>query len=281
MRAARYFPVEPGPLRVKAGLFRFGHDFGNGADDARFFQVDAERDAYLAAKRAVPVERHQLDDSVGARRAVAAGLDFIAATWAHEHPSLACPVIVNEPARARALRLAFTLQEDFAIIRRGDEGVGDAVALFVCFPSGWRPERLLRAAFSSIHGPVPGFSDDKLGRSMVATMIERGPFVRFVWTLCGDAVFDHHPDSWPQGQRIRLEDAQALFFRVERQVTIPLPAVDAAVFLIRTSITPTHALGRDERSRLAQALSAMSDEIAAYKGLLAGKAHALRLLGAP
>ena len=55
---ARYFPVKDGPLRMEAGLLRHGTDFGNGAVDELFFQVDSELERYLAAKRAVPATRH-------------------------------------------------------------------------------------------------------------------------------------------------------------------------------------------------------------------------------
>jgi hypothetical protein len=48
-----YFPVKPGPLRMQAGLFRFGTDFGNGAADPRFLPRDASSAHYLAEKARV------------------------------------------------------------------------------------------------------------------------------------------------------------------------------------------------------------------------------------
>src|ERR1041384_7097475 len=47
------FPVKPEPLRVQAGLHRFGTDFGNGDADRQFFQRDATSPAYLAEKARV------------------------------------------------------------------------------------------------------------------------------------------------------------------------------------------------------------------------------------
>ena len=50
---ARYFPVSPKPLRMQAGLLRFGLDLGNGESDQHYFQLDDEQPRYLAAKRAL------------------------------------------------------------------------------------------------------------------------------------------------------------------------------------------------------------------------------------
>jgi hypothetical protein len=48
-----YFPVQPEPLRMQPGLFRFGTDFGNGDADQRFFPRDATLPHYLAEKARV------------------------------------------------------------------------------------------------------------------------------------------------------------------------------------------------------------------------------------
>ena len=57
-RPARYFPVRRAPLRIEAGLRRFGTDFGNGEADRLYFQRDREVARYLAAKAATPPGRH-------------------------------------------------------------------------------------------------------------------------------------------------------------------------------------------------------------------------------
>src|SRR4030095_6032948 len=87
-------------------------------------------------------------------------------------------------------------------------------------------------------------------RSLVASMIERGPYVRFVWTLKPDDVLDHHPDRGPH--RAWSPDGDG-FLRVERQITQPFPDVGAALFLIRTYIYPFASLSAAERQGGARA----------------------------
>src|SRR5690606_26993933 len=118
------------------------------------------------------------------------------------------------PGRARQNSdfdaLARELQEDFAILRRAPpaaseldaggeaarEAKGDrAIGVSVCLPSGWRPESTYGASFAAIHAPVPDFADDqRAAASMVDSMIERGPYLRFVWTVAADDELDHHPE---------------------------------------------------------------------------------------
>jgi hypothetical protein len=148
----------------------------------------------------------------------------------------------------------------------------------VSFPSGWRPENIRGASFAGIHGPVPDFAKlDAAARSMVGAMVERGPYVRFVWTITADDRLDHHPDGSPRGAWRR--DGPG-WLRVERQVTVPFAAVGAALFLIRTYLYPFLSLSGAERTTLARALEAMPEAIAAYKGIAAFRATAIAALEA-
>ncbi|HEX5661660.1 MAG TPA: heme-dependent oxidative N-demethylase subunit alpha family protein [Polyangiales bacterium] len=266
MRQASYFPIQSTPLKMVAGLRAFGVDLGQGAQDRRYFQRDGERARYLAAKRAVAPERHWLagddDEAVHAR---AAALAWLRETLAREDPEALAEADRDRVARDPFDAIARAVQEDFAVLCAGEQHDGRTVALDVRFPSGWRPERLAQASFHAIHVPVPGFADNTLAaRSMVRAMIERGPYVRFVWTLCRDDVLDHHPEranagSWDQVER--------LFLRVERQITVSLPEARTSVFLIRTYLYPYEQLDAGQRATLREALRVMPDDVRAYKGL--------------
>lgn len=263
---ARYFPISPRPLKMVAGLSRFGTDFGQGERDRRFFQVDEERADYLIQKRRAPPERHVLvGTDAAAATARTAALGWMNATLAREAPQVLEECARDAEARDEFDALARALQEDFSVVSAGDDFAGRAVVLDVRFPSGWRPERLVDASFQFIHEPVPGFPGDaNAAKSMVRTMIERGPFVRFVWTLSPDTQLDHHPDAVG---RASWQDPTGVFLRVERQVTIPLPEADASVFLIRTYQHDLSKLSADHIERTLEALAVMPDELRAYKNL--------------
>ena len=157
---ARYFPVEPKPFAMRAGLFKFPSDFGNGADDARVFQVDAGLERALDAKR-IPREAPRyvtrIETPVEAR-AVQAVL-----AWATERLRLEAPERLQSAGNDRGAvdawdALGRAVQEDLVIMHEG-AGAGRAVSLHVSFPSGWRPESLAGATFTRdprARADVPG-----------------------------------------------------------------------------------------------------------------------------
>ncbi|MFP8873102.1 MAG: heme-dependent oxidative N-demethylase subunit alpha family protein, partial [Myxococcota bacterium] len=226
-----YFPVSPAPLRMLPRLQPFGKDCGNPAQDRLFFQLDEEFEAYRHAKisatqpgGAAPRERLRVqcpgDRERDAHRAILAWMDR---TLAAEQPAR----FAGAPARPTDIRecwdaIALDVQEDLVALQRTPAGADAVIAVHVCFPSDWRPETTAGWDFRRIHEPVPQFADHPdTARSLADAMIERGPYVRFVWTLCGDDVLDHHPE---EGKRLRWEAAPRRgWLRVERQVTVPFP----------------------------------------------------------
>jgi hypothetical protein len=259
---------------MEAGLLRHGSDLGNGAADRLFFQIDRELERYLAAKRAVPPHRHALLVREAAERDIhAAVLTWMNDTLAREHPER---LALLAGGAAGFAQLACVVQEDLAVLRRLPDGRASAIAVHVCAPSGWRPERIHGAGFAAIHGPVPEFAKDpRAERSMVDAMVERGPYVRFVWTVAADANLDHHPE---EGRREPWRSDGRGFLRVERQTTVPFPAHAASLFLIRTYLTPFADLTVAQRGVLARAIALMPAELAAYKGLDAIRATVLEVL---
>ena len=172
---ARYFPVTPGVLRMRARLVEFGSDLGNGHRDALYFQVDQDRERMLAQKqRLMHLQgRFAVAHSGHVEEAThEAALAWMQERLASEHPELAVHASGDIAERYRAL--ATTVQEEFVVVQR--TGTMDrAIAVFVCFPGAWRPENVIGRSFFEIHGPVPGFVDtDAAARSMVSAMIDRG-----------------------------------------------------------------------------------------------------------
>lgn len=262
---ARYFPIDSSPYRMRAGLMPFGTDFGNGVVDRQFFQRDRQAPRYREAKRAVRPERSGVRaDTDASERTHRAVLDWIRATWRTEHPEAPLPDTADSWQDDYA-GIAASIQEDFAVLCRDADGRERAIAVFVDLPSGWRPERILNATFAEIHDPVPEFADDPAqARSMASSMIDRGPYVRFVWTLSADDALDHHPE---EGGRRTWRGARRAWLRVERQVTVPFRAEAASLFLIRTYLYPLDELAVRERADLRNAVASMPADVARYKAL--------------
>jgi hypothetical protein len=268
-----YFPITPGPLRMQAGLHRFGTDFGNGQADRRFFPRDGTCARYLAEKarvlgsypqRSAADVRDQADEL-----ALSAAHAWLSSTLSGEgYPDFSALGLAE---------LGRELSEDFAVLRLAPSGVDRVIWVHACFPGGWRPEHVVGRSFLQIHAAVPAFGA-VAGRaaSLTSAMASRGPYVRFVWTISADDELDHHPE---QGRQVAWHpDTARGFLRVERQVTVPLPSASASVFLIRTYLYGFDELTLPQRAQLGSALTQMPAEIARYKRLETALARALELL---
>ncbi|MDZ7703490.1 MAG: DUF3445 domain-containing protein [Trueperaceae bacterium] len=193
--------------------------------------------------------------------------------------------------------LALCVQEDLVIVADDAAVNRDAEnqdtdrqdyleALHVCFPSHWRPEAVLGADFSAVHRPVA--HSDRLSKAhprVVRAMLDKGPFVRFVWSVTPFAQLDLHPDEIAeQKTSLPLDDpdklAEQLYFRVERQTTLGFADLRRALFTIRVMVAPlAEVMTTPERkTRLAAALASMDDETARYKSLDALRPTLLRWL---
>ncbi len=262
---------------MTAGLFRLGADFGNGYADAQFFQRDRTAPSYRHQKleifRGYP-QRLSVATDEPARAFQRAALAWMEQTLLREHPDVS-PAFPNGARESRAREgsdrlsqhfrdLSLVVQEDFTLMMR--EASGDRLVLLsVCFPSGWCPERLLGRSFREVHATVPDF-DAVAAKSaqLIAGIVERGPYVRFVWTLTADSVLDHHPEQSP---RTSFDGATSGYLRVERQVTVPFPEYSGSLFLIRTYLYPFAELDPGQRAVVREAVRLLPDSIRAYKGL--------------
>jgi hypothetical protein len=81
-----------------------------------------------------------------------------------------------------------------------------------------------------------------------------------------DNHFNHHP-SRPAGRNFR--DAETFWVRWERQITVGLPSVHAAIFIIRVGFCSATEVFADDtrRQTLMAALESMSPATRRYKGL--------------
>jgi hypothetical protein len=181
------------------------------------------------------------------------------------------------PPNARpldALRLA--VAEDLVVLlrdRAGDGGRpgdgGRAAYLLVAAASGWDPGARGGASFAALHEPVPHATALRAAAGALAdAMVERGPFVRYVWSLAADDALSHHPRRHPP-RPLTVAAPPAWWFRVERQTTLPVPQSNASLFAIRVLHAPLAAIvsARGRRAALAAAVRSMDAKLLAYKGL--------------
>lgn len=210
---------------------------------------------------------------------------------------------IDEPARAWINaqpvwsqpwhELGLALQDDWVLMVQNTgtqtnstwRGALAARLMHVCFPTGWDPSEKYSRDLGEIHQPVS--DGDRLRKSSTAlgmAMAQKGPFVRYVWTLAAAEQLSQHPllKVHPSDQQQTLGrqlTTQDIFFRCERQVTVPLrldeqsncPA--ASLFLIRVFVAPlsqvlNESLPQDNRREtLRDALQSMTEQTIEYKGL--------------
>jgi hypothetical protein len=253
-QGARYFPVDVPPL-MPGRQPRLG---GEGAGTTHI-ERDGELAEYLAAKtRSVRAPGVEPDE----RRVLA----WLNDTMAREH-RIEPAATLDDAVRG--------LQEDLVIMRRAEESeAADAIAVYlhVSFPTGWCPECACGRSFLDIHAPVPerhAFAESNRGRLAQNLFgVDRRTSVRFVWTVTPDPRLDRR--RCPRGLHATVTqswaDATTAWFRVERQVIVPL-SDSLGVFLIRVYRHDVRMLADAHRDALRRSLAAMDPALAAYKGL--------------
>lgn len=309
---SRYFPVEGGIYQVTAGLKNLGVDFGNGAADARLVQIDDGFAEYRENKLACRAERvgkyfatHEFSDEVQSR-----ACKVLIGALCQEYPAqfswvqldsakakLECrltgeTLFFNEYRLVDAVcapsvqpkylsgfdALVSQIPEDVAVVRRNEQKDWLA-AIHLCAPGHWAAEQKIGKDFTNVHAPVPHISPiTKAARAMVHAMIQKGPFVRFVWGFGSDNRLNHHPDPAPgwdlatwKGRSFQSvpEGECPFYLRLERQVTYGMPEVEAALFFIRVYYIDGREIRKnpEERDRLSMALRTMDADSRRYKGL--------------
>lgn len=257
------------PFRMRPGLAHLAPPSGAGRPP--LFVRDPLASGYADRKRTVLQNHHALSH-IG--RADPAVLQAIAEAYAAQ---------TGVSLAAEPDALAEGMQEDFVVLH-DEPGDGFRARFFsVCFPSNWNPAEKLGLDFTAIHAPVADNALLQAGaRGIVDMAFRQAPMLRHVWLLTPNGDLAQHPET----RRTRWEDALAaadapgasgrlvdqVFFRVERQTTLPLPALRRGVFFIRVMVAPlvdVLAVEPGRAAELAEALTSMSEAVVAYRGMSA------------
>ena len=263
---ATYYPFAAGKYEVKAGLSRFGKNFGNGKRDQQLFQRDRLAHQYLEQKRSARrrglshyYATHEFDSDT--RDVVC---DFIEARLKVEYPKMMSTAAMHGIDRFDSL--AMLVQEDLCVLRvEHDRNWLAAAHLFL--PNGWSAPGKIGKDFSTIHAPVAHIEPIVAAAAEHARvmMCAVDGLVRFAWGIQFHDELDKHPDL--AGDQVRLESLERAHVRVERQTIWGLPTVKASLFTIRTYLYLCDVLPAELKISLASAVESMSPESRAYKGI--------------
>ncbi len=253
----QFYPWQSGRYDVSPSLRPFGTDFGNGEWDRDYFPRDdeafravAEKKRTLADGSLAYVGEFQLSDAV--RESATA---WVSRSSGQMGGSLD--------------EMMANVAEDLAIVSTDVDR--DWISyLHLCSPSHWAMADKIGTSFFETHLPVPGIERvNAAATGLVRAMVQGGPKVRFVWTVESDNDFNHHP-SRPAGRN--FAEVGDFWVRWERQVTVGLPDVKAALFLVRVGFCSRQEVLGDAglRNSLVAALESMSPASRSYKGLGGG-----------
>jgi hypothetical protein len=258
------------PFRMRPGLSRLvaAHDMPEASPP--LFVRDPQASAYAHHKR-LSLQLHRARCQIG--EADTAVLRAIANAYEWQ---------TGVALEADANGLTEGMQEDYVVLHDEDEGMRTRF-LSVCFPSNWAPAKKMGLDFAAIHAPV---ADNALlqagGKAIIDMAFRQASMLRHVWLLTPNDDLAQHPET----RCTRWEDAVAaadvpsasgrlldqVFFRVERQTTLPLPALRRGVFFIRVMIAPLAdvlAVGSERPFDMLEALRSMSGAVVAYRGMTA------------
>jgi dimethylamine monooxygenase subunit A len=260
------FPVQA-PYEVKSDLSKVSSD----AFSKRLVVTDQQGPLYRAEKLRV-LDIPSLEAVQGVHSAtVECSAALIKVSEILRADGLALAPCVSNNVGAQLNQLALQLQDDVVIMRLEGERFFPEL-MHVCFPTGWNPADKFAQTLASIHEPVAdGKRLVQATANLTAAMVNKGPFVRYVWTLAAGtsaaAQLSQHPLEKMVASQSQTIDQ--VYFRCERQITIPLPELNRSCFLIRVFVVPVeHAANTPERrNTLADALVSMSEATVQYKGL--------------
>ena len=193
----------------------------------------ALRDELLETR---PAEVIQLDDS--AREAAEELLDMVLNDMGAQRQTRVARgdgQVVNVDRADPMGTLGRLVQEDFCLLsKHGEEHV--LVGAVLCFPAGWTLSEKFMKPLVRIHAPVDAY-DDGIARRVQRLFngVQAGrPLLRYNALWYSDPVlFQPRPEDV---ERPGLHDAQAAYFRSERQVVRRLPISGDVVFSIHTAV---------------------------------------------
>jgi hypothetical protein len=252
-------------------------------DPTHWIEPDADRDRYLAEKRALAATRldevfRATDDSLPAQEECLAAL--VAHLDAH-HPKLMRETALSDETLPPLLRAGMLVQDDLVIMIKRDAGWSIAAA-HLSFPSSWLLAEKFDRPMEEVHAHVPGFQGGTRNAAMINRIFDNllpdQPAERFNWSInWREQLF--HPET---GRNDAAAPDEAVV-RVERQTLTKLPKTGAIVFTIRIYLDPVtlfenHADGRRLALALAAQLEALTEPQLSYKGLDRQRSRLVALL---
>jgi uncharacterized protein YjeT (DUF2065 family) len=244
----------------------------------RLQRLADDRDGVVVRDPHVP-DDSGLAAALRAAWALLPGLDHLGVTVDLAHgtaertgPSR-CPAATETLLRRTGLDLLvlgwlLACADDLVVLRRSGNGALRAELLAVCFPSGWPPRRRAGASLLDLHAPVAdGQRLQRAAPALSEALLTKGPLRQHVWGLDPDGRLDRDPSAPDAPAAPPPADPARWWLRVERQTSVPLPALGRALFTIRPHLVPLPALAPEQRAVLADAVTSMSDEARRYKGI--------------
>lgn len=172
-------------------------------------------------------------------------------------------------------------EADFLLMKPDAEGTFRLYGGCVCFPSHWDLGEKMGLPMAAIHQAVPGLNE-ALGRQINGFLEKIKPGIsweRGNWGLSRSPERNLHPslDLPRLDHTVTLKE---VWWRLEEQSLVALPSSGGILFGIKLVIRPLTEIRKNEDARigLIRALETMSDEMAAYKGILPARQRLLNLL---
>ena len=288
---ALYLPFEAGPHRMTLGLVA--------RPETELIELDERYPVEMAERRTLLDSRHAevFAATAGSESAQRETLDRLAALLPVRHPGYFTRdgnTLHNHLTRERwdlahppcdALELAGRLvQEDLCLIGVED-GAPVLRAAVLCAPSRWRLHEKIGRSLAGIHDRVPLYADtlsapvDRFMRHLKPGKLTE----RLNWSVTDDPALFQVEGKHRTGLDPSFTAANAgarLFLRVERQTLGLLPASGFVLFTIRVHTYPLSRVAAHSgaATRLAEAVRAMPEAMAAYKSLPPVRAALLAFL---
>jgi hypothetical protein len=182
---------------------------------------------------------------------------------------------------ARCRRLGELWEADFLLMKPDDEGVFRLYGGCLCFPSHWDLREKLGLPMADIHAPVPGLNET-LARQIDGFLRRIKPGIsweRANWGLSRSPELNLHPSR----KLPRLDATVTLdevWFRLEEQSLVALPASGGILFGIKLVIRPLREIKDDPEARqgMVRALRTMPEPMAAYKGIAPARGRLIELV---
>ena len=172
-----------------------------------------------------------------------------------------CESFLGKPVTGDIVDFAMNFEEDIAIMHHGVLS-----AICFCFPSSWIPFYGLDKTLEEIHRPVAdGDHLRRVSSKLTKTMADPilGSFLRYVWTITKVPDLSNHPEV-----KQNYDDAELtfdnLYFRLEKQTTLPLNDGKTSLFFVKVEVVP---LKNVWSPLIKESIDSMSDAIIQYKNL--------------